>query len=237
MAVLSTALPPEKTGTVSSTIDKVRVFAPGTGLFVELSAEECEFGYRISRFNTRDRGRFIVTRVDYRLTPGGEPTVRYAELARFLAEKVEPTLTDVAAAVRTIRAAKGMLLVEGDQDLRSAGSFFKNPIVTEEQARLVARVSQKEPPRFPAGDGPEHLGRVKIPAAWLIEQAGFTKGYRLGAAGISSRHVLALVNYGTEDGRRGATAAEILALADKIQEAVKVRFAIRLEIEPVLIGF
>lgn len=222
---------------VSSTIDKVRVFEIETGRFSEFSARECEFGYRISRFNTRDRGRFIVTRVDSRLTPGGEPTVRYAELARFLSEKTKPSLAEVAAAVRSIRATKGMLLVEGDPDLRSAGSFFKNPIVTEEQARHVAEVSQKEPPRFPAGEGPEHQGRVKIPAAWLIEQAGFTKGYRLGAAGISSRHVLALVNCGTADGKRSATAAEILALADKIQEAVEDRFAIRLEREPVLLGF
>ncbi len=222
---------------VSSTIDKVRVFEIESGRFAELSAGEGEFGYRISRFNTRDRGRFIVTRVDYRLTPGGEPTVRYAELARFLAGKTKPTLAEVATAVRTLRAAKGMLLVEGDPDLRSAGSFFKNPIVSEEKARHVAEVSQKEPPRFPAGDGPEHRGRVKIPAAWLIEQAGFTKGYRLGAAGISSRHVLALVNYGTQDGKRSATAAEILALARQIQEAVEGRFAIHLEMEPVLVGF
>jgi UDP-N-acetylmuramate dehydrogenase len=222
---------------VSSTIDKVRVFEPDTGLFVELSAEECAFGYRISRFNTRDRGRFIVTRVDYRLTPGGVPTVRYAELVRFLAGKPTPTLAEVAAAVRSIRAAKGMLLVEGDPDLRSAGSFFKNPIVTEEQARHVAEVSQKEPPRFAAGEGPEHQGRVKIPAAWLIEQAGFTKGYRLGAAGISSRHILALVNCGTADGKRSATAAEILALAQVIRDAVLDRFGISLEQEPVLVGF
>jgi UDP-N-acetylmuramate dehydrogenase len=222
---------------VSSTVDKVRVFEPSTGRFLELSASECEFGYRVSRFNTRDRGCFIVTRVDYRLMPGGAPTVRYAELARLLAAKTEPTLGEVAAAVRSIRASKGMLLVEGDPDVRSAGSFFKNPIVTEEQAQHVADVSQKEPPRFSAGEGPEHLGRVKIPAAWLIEQAGFTKGYRLGAAGISSRHVLALVNCGTEDGKRSATAAEILALAQLIRDAVLDRFGISLEMEPVPVGF
>jgi len=222
---------------VSSTIDRVRVFETATGHFVELSAGECEFSYRVSRFNTRDRGRFIVTRVDFRLTPGGAPTLRYAELARRLAAKPSPNLAEVAAAVRSLRASKGMLLVEGDPDLRSAGSFFKNPIVKEEQARHVAEVSQKEPPRFPAGEGPEHMGRVKIPAAWLIEQSGFTKGYRRGAAGISSRHVLALVNYGTQDGKHSATAAEILALAQQISDAVLDRFGISLEQEPVLVGF
>jgi UDP-N-acetylmuramate dehydrogenase len=222
---------------VASAIERVRVFDLGGQVFDFLSNELCDFSYRRSRFNTRDRGRFIVTRVDYRVAPGGAPTVRYAELARFLAAKAKPTLAEVAAAVRTIRAGKGMLLVEGDPDVRSAGSFFKNPIVTEEQARHVADVSQKEPPRFPAGDGPEHLGRVKIPAAWLIEQAGFTKGYRLGAAGISSRHVLALVNYGARDEKRSATAAEILALAQQIRNAVLERFGIPLEQEPMLVGF
>jgi UDP-N-acetylmuramate dehydrogenase len=222
---------------VSSTIDRVRVFEVATGLFAELNASECAFGYRRSRFNTTDRSRFIVTRVDYRLAPGGAPTVRYVELARVLSESghASPTLAQVAAAVRKIRHAKGMLLVDGDPDCKSAGSFFKNPIVTEEQARHVAEVARKETPRFPAGEGPEHLGRVKIPAAWLIEQAGFAKGYRLGAAGISSRHVLALVNRG--NGKHSATAADVLALAQQIRNAVLDRFGISLEMEPVLVGF
>src|SRR5580658_2115508 len=134
---------------VSSTIRRVRVFEVATGLFAELSASECAFGYRRSRFNTTDRSRFIVTRVDYRLAPGGAPTVRYAELARVLSESGidSPTLTQVAAAVRKIRHAKGMLLVDGDPDCKSAGSFFKNPIVSVEQLRHVAEVAQKEPPR------------------------------------------------------------------------------------------
>jgi UDP-N-acetylmuramate dehydrogenase len=120
-----------------------------------------------------------------------------------------------------------MLLVEGDPDCRSAGSFFKNPVVSEAQAARVAEVSGKEPPRFPAGPA----GQVKLPAAWLIEQAGFAKGYGLGAAGVSSRHTLALVNRG------GASAADVLALAEQIRTAVEARFGIRLELEPVLVGF
>jgi UDP-N-acetylmuramate dehydrogenase len=124
-----------------------------------------------------------------------------------------------------------MLLVEGEPDCRSAGSFFKNPVVIEEQLDRIRQASSQTPPQFPAELGPDNLPLTKVPAAWLIEQAGFKKGYRLGAAGISSRHTLALVNLG------GASAQEILALAARITEAVEARFGIRLEREPVLVGF
>ena len=138
-------------------------------------------------------------------------------------------LGEVAEAVRGIRKSKGMLLVAGDPDCRSAGSFFKNPPVAPEVAERVRQIAADSGVTvrvFPA-----ETGLVKIPAAWLIEQAGFSKGYALGAAGISSKHTLALVNRG------GATAAEILALAEKIQAAVEARFGIRLEMEPERIGF
>jgi UDP-N-acetylmuramate dehydrogenase len=218
---------------VASVIERVRAFDLTERRFVEFSANECGFAYRRSRFNSTDRGRYIVTRVDYRLTPGGAPTLRYAELERTIhasrPEGGDPSLVEVATAVRQIRRAKGMLLVEGDADCRSAGSFFKNPVATEEQLRRIARASGKEPPRFPAGTADS--GRFKVPAAWLIEQSGFAKGYSAGAAGISSRHTLALVNRG------GASAAEILAIASQIVNAVEERFEIRLEIEPVLLGF
>ncbi len=146
-----------------------------------------------------------------------------------LARKKSPTLAEVAEAVRGIRESKGMLLVEGDPDCRSAGSFFKNPSVAPEVAERVRQI------RCRAGVAvrmfPAEGGLVKIPAAWLIEQAGFSKGYALGAAGISSQHTLALVNRG------GATAEEILALAEKIRAAVEERFGIRLEMEPEMVGF
>jgi UDP-N-acetylmuramate dehydrogenase len=220
---------------VASSIERVRAFDLKARAFVELSAAECEFAYRRSRFNSTERGRYIVTRVDYRLTLAGAPTLRYADLQRAIQESrpegAELSLVEVAAAVRRVRRTKGMLLVEGDPDCRSAGSFFKNPIVTEEQLQSIAAAGGKEPPRFPAGPGPENLGRVKVPAAWLIEQAGFTKGYALGAAGVSSRHTLALINRGH------ATAKEILALATQIADAVEARFGLRLEMEPVLVGF
>lgn len=220
---------------VSSVIDCVRALDLAEREFVELSAAECGFSYRRSRFNSNDRGRFIVTRVDYRLTPGGAPTLSYPDVQRAIeAERgagAEPTLAEVAAAVRRIRQSKGMLIVPGDPDCRSAGSFFKNPVVSREQFEKIAAHGMVEPPHFSAGRGAENESRVKIPAAWLIERAGFAKGYRLGNAGISTRHTLALVNLGN------ARAAEILALAEKIAAGVEDRFGICLEREPVLLGF
>ena len=220
---------------VAPVIERVRAFDLEERAFVEFSAAECGFGYRRSRFNSADRGRFIVTRVSYRLRPGGAPTLKYADLQRAIAEtrpdSEKPTLAEVATAVRRIRQSKGMLLVEGEADCRSAGSFFKNPVIDQQQFRRIATAGGKEPPRFPAGAGPEVSGRMKIPAAWLIEQSGFTKGYSAGGAGISSKHTLALVNLG------GASATEILALANRIAEKVEKQFGIQLEMEPALLGF
>ena len=216
---------------VEPVIERVRGFDLRRNEFVEFTAADCGFSYRRSRFNSEDRGRFVVTRVDYRLRPGGAPTVAYPDLQRALGEtNREPTLAEVADVVRRIRRSKGMLLVEGDPDCRSAGSFFKNPVITAEQFADISACSAA-PPAYPAGPG-----RVKVPAAWLIEHAGFAKGYRLGGAGISSRHTLALINRG-DDGRGGASAAEILALAEKISASVEERFGIRLEMEPVKLGF
>jgi UDP-N-acetylmuramate dehydrogenase len=220
---------------VASSIERVRAFELQSHSFVDFTGDECGFSYRRSRFNSTDRGRYLVTRVDYRLAPGGTPTLRYPDVKRAIAAhgagNGTPTLAEVAEAVRTVRNSKGMLLVEGEPDCRSAGSFFKNPVVTEGQLDRIRQASVQSPPQFPAGSGIGSVQLTKLPAAWLIEQAGFPKGYRLGAAGISSRHTLALVNLG------GATAQEILALAASITEAVEARFGIRLEREPVLVGF
>ena len=231
---------------VSSSINRVRAYDLQARAFVEFTAAECAFSYRRSRFNSTDRGRFIVTRVDFRLTPCGAPTLRYADLQRAFADRLSdappPTLVEVAAAVRRVRQSKGMLLIEGDSDCRSAGSFFKNPLVTEDQLSRIAAAVAQTPPRFPAGPKAEP-GLVKIPAAWLIEQAGFSKGYKLGAAAISSKHTLALVNAGISSkigspaARRTATAEEILSLARQITDAVEAKFHIRLQMEPVLLGF
>lgn len=221
---------------VASVIECVRAFDREADVFVEFTNFECGFAYRRSRFNTTDRGRYVVTRVDYRLKAGGAPTVRYPDLARELREIDRPGLLEVAAAVRRIRKNKGMLMIEGDPNCRSAGSFFKNPVVAADRVPQIAEKGAglswtKVPPQFAAGPG-----QVKLSAAWLIEEAGFYRGYRLGRAGLSGKHTLALVNYGDAD-KGGATAAEILALAEKIQAAVNERFGIRLELEPELIGF
>jgi UDP-N-acetylmuramate dehydrogenase len=217
---------------VASVVERVRAFDRESLEFVEFTNAECGFSYRQSRFNSADRGRYVVTRVDYRLRRDGEPALIYADLkAHFSGWRQTPSLAEVAEAVRGIRQSKGMLLVEGDPDCRSAGSFFKNPSVAPEVAERVKQIAAGVAVRtFPAEGG-----LVKIPAAWLIEQAGFRKGYVLGAAGISSRHTLALINIGC--GRGGATAGEILALAEKIQAAVEARFGIRLEMEPEMVGF
>jgi UDP-N-acetylmuramate dehydrogenase len=200
---------------------------------VDLDHEACRFGYRRSLFNADARGQHIVTAVTYRLHPGGEPALRYADVKRHFSAQIErgekPTLRQVYDGVRSIREQKGMLAGQGGADGRSAGSFFKNPVVrsaTLPQIAVKAGCRSEEVPHYPAGDG-----MVKVAAAWLVEQAGFHKGFAMGRAAISSRHTLALVNLG------GATADELIALRDTVMTAVQNKFAVRLEQEPVMLGF
>ncbi len=207
---------------VSQTIRSVRCYDLHLKAFVELTNAECRFAYRSSRFNTQDRGRYIVTRVRFLLSPA-EATISYRDLKLYFQNWAHlPSLADVAEAVRIIRRDKGMLLTPGDPDCRSAGSFFKNPIVPQSVFERIQAGTAMAVPRYPAGGG-----NVKLAAAWLVEQAGFRKGYAHGRAGISSRHTLALINRG------GATAADVLALRDEIVEGVFARFGITLEPEPV----
>jgi UDP-N-acetylmuramate dehydrogenase len=215
---------------VSQTIVTVRAFDREAVCFVDLPASRCGFSYRRSIFNSTERERYIVSRVDYSLRKDAPATFAYADLARyFAAAKVAaPTLAQVREAVRTIRAQKGMLIVAGDADCRSAGSFFKNPVVALPLLESLAEKLSIEKQSIPAY--PAQPGQVKLSAAWLIERAGFAKGYGLGNAGISSRHTLALINRG------GATAGEVIALRDRVTETVSSRFAIRLEPEPVWLG-
>ncbi len=211
---------------VAQVIDRVRAFDTKERRMVEFSADECDFSYRKSRFNSTDRDRFIVTRVCLQLNRNGKLSLHYSDLLGEFGPEAHPILPEVAAAVRRIRKGKGMLIVAGDPDCRSAGSFFKNPIVDKAQAEHVADLTGKDPPRYGAGEG-----RVKLSAAWLIEQAGFRRGAIEGNAGISSRHTLALINRG------GATAGEILALAARIHSTVEQRFGVVLQPEPVFVGF
>jgi UDP-N-acetylmuramate dehydrogenase len=212
---------------VSQTIVTVRAFDRNTAQFVDLPASGCGFSYRRSIFNSTQRERYIVSRVHYALRKDAPANFVYADIARYFAARkvTAPTLAEVREAVRSIRAQKGMLLVPGDADCRSAGSFFKNPVVpasTLDSLALELKVEKQSIPAYPA-----QQGEVKLSAAWLIERAGFAKGYALGKAGISSRHTLALINRG------GASATEVTALRDKVIAAVSSRFAVRLEPEPV----
>jgi UDP-N-acetylmuramate dehydrogenase len=211
---------------VAQTIVSVRALDLRAIEFVDLPAERCGFAYRHSIFNGTQRGRYIVSAVTYRLLSNAESTISYADIKRYFHDwKTNPSLAEVATAVREIRRGKGMLLVEGDPDCSSAGSFFKNPNVPDDVFARIAGQSDTPVPHYEAGPR-----MIKIPAAWLLEHAGFPKGYALGRAGISSRHTLALINRG------GASAEDVIALRDKILDAVESRFGIRLEPEPVFVG-
>lgn len=213
---------------VSEVLSAVRAYDRETGRITELLNDDCKFTYRTSVFNTVSKDRYIVLNVTYSLTKHGAPAVRYADVQKeFEGTAEEPTLREVRNAVRRIRARKAMLLAEGDPDCRSAGSFFKNPIISEDQfAALESILPNERVPRYPASPG-----KVKTAAAWLIERAGFSKGYSRGPVGLSTKHTLALVNKG------GAKAEDVLRLAKEIQERVNVKFGIKLIPEPVFLGF
>ena len=215
---------------VSDTIVSVLVFDRRENRIRELSAAECEFKYRTSIFNTSQRERYIILRVTYALQLGANPTLRYADLQKHFAGRDRPpTLLEARQAVRKIRASKGMLLTPGDPDSRSAGSFFKNPVLDATQyEELMRRAAQRnlQVPGYPA-----LWQQHKVSAAWLVENSGFRKGYVRGNAGISSKHALALINRG------GATSSEIVELRNEIQSKVNQAWGIRLEPEPVFVGF
>ena len=212
---------------VSEVLVSVRAYDRKTDHITELSHGDCGFTYRTSTFNTVAKDRYIVLKVTYALTRDGAPTIRYPDvLCEFEGKTATPGLAEVRAAVCRIRARKAMLLVEGDPDCRSAGSFFKNPIITEKQFADLQSKAGMGVPRYPGGPG-----KVKTAAAWLIEQAGFSKGYSLGSAGLSTKHTLALVNKG------GAKADDVVRLARQIRARVRERFGIELVPEPVFLGF
>jgi UDP-N-acetylmuramate dehydrogenase len=236
---------------VAQTLLAVRGYDRERGEVVDLTAADCGFGYRTSAFKRSLRswagtgpggpsvtGQFVVLGVTFRLERSARSApVRYAELARTLgvAEGGRAPLGEVRSAVLALRRGKGMVLDATDPDTRSAGSFFTNPVLDlaayAELERTVATSlgPGARIPAFPAGPG-----QVKVPAAWLIERAGFTKGYQHAPDGqgarISTKHTLALVNPG------GATAASLLALAREIAGGVRKTFAIDLTPEPVLVG-
>jgi UDP-N-acetylmuramate dehydrogenase len=209
---------------VAGTIEAVLVLDRGSGATRALAGADCGFGYRSSRFKGADAGRFVVLEVAFRLARGGAPTLAYPELAARLGAGA--TLAEVRAAVLALRRAKGMVLDAADPDARSCGSFFMNPVLAaDDHARLRDEAGR------PAPGFATDAGLMKVPAAWLIERAGFAKGTARGAVGLSTKHPLALVNRG------GATAAEVVRFAREVQRAVAERFAVTLRTEPEFVGF
>ena len=220
---------------VSNTIARVHAVDLSAEQVLDFAPEGCGFAYRRSLFNGRRRGRYAITQVDYLLRLDQPPNLEYRDVKQYFAERdiVRPTLEQTADAVRSIRARKGMVLAPDDPDSRSAGSFFKNPIVPAETVAKLAGAANcpaDKVPQFPAGVGSDST-MVKISAAWLMELSGFHKGFALGHAALSSKHVLAITNRG------GAAASEIVALRDLVVAGVLERTGIRLEQEPVLLGF
>jgi len=214
---------------IAQVVQAVRAWDRLVGEQITLSAPECGFAYRDSLFKRSRRpgdatGRYVVLEVLFDLpeSPLSAP-IAYAELAKALGVEMgdRAPLRDVRQAVLALRRSKGMVFDPDDPDTHGAGSFFTNPILTAADAERLPLSA----PRYPQPDG-----RVKTSAAWLIENAGFTKGYGDGPARLSSKHVLALTNRG------GATANDVLSLAHQIQDVVHVRFGVTLTPEPTLVG-
>jgi UDP-N-acetylmuramate dehydrogenase len=213
---------------VGDTIERVGVFDRQTQSLLTLTNSSCRFAYRMSRFKREDADRFVVCDVTFRLRPG-RPTTTYPDVIRHFERHgiATPTIADARSAVLAIRRSKGMVIDPADPDTRSVGSFFMNPVVgADVHARLSASSPDGRAPGFTLPDA-----SVKIPAAWLIERAGFAKGHAAGRAGLSTKHPLAIVNRG------GATARDVLDLAIRIKRQVLERFGVALRPEPVFVGF
>ena len=212
---------------VSETIIRVEVLDRRSGRVMSLTNADCRFGYRSSLFKSVERDRYVVLNVTFRLQRGGEASVRYPELRKYLEDRGQSLtdLRDVREAVIAIRRRKGMVLDPADPDTRSDGSFFMNPVITPAEYEHFARNAAKAP-HFPGSDK-----TVKLSAAWLIENAGFGKGFVHGNVGLSSKHTLAIVNRG------GGTAREVRELVTMIQSRVREKFGIEIHPEPNFIGF
>ena len=214
---------------VADTIARVRTLDRATGRIRTFAAAECGFGYRTSRFKHPAGpddwpGRHVVTAVTFQFRLGElSAPVRYPELARRLGIEVgeRAPAAEVRTAVLALRAGKGMVLAEDDPDTWSAGSFFTNPVLPAEDAAGLPEGA----PRFPQPDG-----TVKTSAAWLIDAAGFGKGYGTGPARLSTKHSLAVTNRGT------AKADDVLRLAREVRDGVRAAFGVTLVPEPVLVG-
>ncbi len=219
---------------VSQVLLSVRVFDRERGEITTLPADECGFAYRDSIFRRGDR--YVILAVELVLgASASSAPIMYQELAARLGVTVgeRAPLGAVRRAVLELRRQKGMVVDDHDPESRSVGSFFKNPVLRDEElaaARARARASGAIGASEELRAIPTSEGGFKVPAAWLIERAGFAKGYRRGGVGISRRHALALVHYG------GGSTHELLALAAAIRSAVRERFGLLLTVEPILVG-
>ncbi|HEU5073363.1 MAG TPA: UDP-N-acetylmuramate dehydrogenase, partial [Polyangiaceae bacterium] len=218
---------------VSETITQVEAFDIERECFRTFDNRALRFGYRDSFFKSQAPDGFVVTRVHFLLAPGAPPALRYAELEReaqrlsAAAGREALSVAEVCNLVLALRRKKSMSVDVRDENHRSCGSFFVNPRVPETLlARLASEVPDQTVPHHP-----EPGGLIKVPAAWLIERAGLTKGVRRGPVGLSTRHSLALVCHD------GASAADVLRFAHEVRDAVVHKFGIRLEPEPVFWGF
>ncbi len=212
---------------VKDTIVSVRAYDRDQRAFVDLTPEDCAFGYRASRL--KETSRHVVTAVTFDLRVKDESApLRYAELTRALgvADGATAPLAQVRDTIVALRRGKGMVLDDGDPESVSAGSFFVNPVVDDAGlARVVHGADGADVPRHAAGPG-----KWKVPAGWLIERAGFARGFEAGHVHVSKRHALALVNDGE------GTTRELLALAREVRRGVEIRFGVRLTPEPVMVG-
>lgn len=218
---------------VSETIVSVSVFDRKTQEVLEFTNQDCDFRYRQSVFNTSKKDRFIILSVTYCLTENGAPKLVYKDLQNFFEEN-NATLEETRRAVLQIRSSKSMVINEQDPNSRSIGSFFKNPILSNEDFIKLKNLSLEKEIIKNAEDIPlfeVDEENVKIPAAWLIEKSGFKKGFALGKAGLSENHTLAIINRGD------ASAADVINLKEKIQKKVQNIFGISLQPEPIFVGF
>ncbi|MBI4703876.1 MAG: UDP-N-acetylmuramate dehydrogenase [Deltaproteobacteria bacterium] len=218
---------------VADCIEEVQAVARPSGRLVALPAQDCGFGYRQSIFKGAAAGRYAIVAVRFRLRRDAPAATGYPEIERALRAAGAPaTLAAVREAVLGLRRGKSMLLDPQDENGRSAGSFFVNPVVGVAQA---AEVEARAAPLLAPGEGMPRFGagpgRVKLAAGWLIERAGLPRGLARGRVGISTRHALCLVNRG------GASAAELVALAAEVRARVRERFGVALAVEPRLLGF
>ncbi len=211
---------------VAETIVRVEALDRTTGTVVWFTNWDCRFGYRSSLFKNYERERYVVLSVTFRLKRNGCATIRYPELQKYVDERGVSVddLAGVRESVIAIRKRKGMVLDPNDPDTRSDGSFFMNPILSASDYEAFARIAPNAP-HFPSGD------EVKLSAAWLIEHAGFHKGFVHGNVGLSSKHSLAVINRG------GGTAREVVELVRMIQKKVREEFGVEMHPEPNFVGF